>query len=85
MDADSLVLSPVPVAPPTLYGTPIVGETMTCVSGGFLNQPRSFSYEWLRNGAAIAGATAASYTLTNDDLGRDDRLPDLRHQHGGHR
>ncbi len=70
VDADSLVLSPVPVAPPTLYGTPIVGETMSCISGGFLNQPRSFTYEWLRNGVAIPGATASNRTLTNDDLGR---------------
>jgi hypothetical protein len=70
VDTDDLVLSPVPVAPPTLFGTPIVGETMSCLSGGFLNQPRSFSYEWLRNGVAIAGATAASHTLTDDDLGR---------------
>ena len=38
---------------------------MTCVNGGFLNSPRSYAYAWLRNGTAIAGATAASYTLTD--------------------
>ena len=33
-------------------------QTMTCINGGFLNSPRSYTYAWLRNGAAIAGATA---------------------------
>ncbi len=62
--------SPVPVGPATLDGIPQVGETLTCVSGGFTNGPESFSYAWLRNGAVIEGATAASYTLTTADLGR---------------
>jgi hypothetical protein len=43
---------------------------MTCVNGGFLNSPRSYSYAWLRNGTTISGPTAASYTLTDADLGR---------------
>jgi len=67
---DDLVLSPVPVGKPTLSGAPLVGQTLTCVNGGFLNGPRSYAYEWLRSGVPIAGATAVSYTLTNADLGR---------------
>jgi hypothetical protein len=62
--------SPVAVAPPTLIGTPVVGESLGCISGGFLNQPRTLTYAWLRNGAVIAGATSPTYTLTSADLGR---------------
>ena len=85
VDADALVLSPVPVAAPTLLGTPIVGQTMSCLSGGFLNQPRSFSYAWLRNGTAIAGATAVELHAHERRPRPHDRVPDLRHQRGGHR
>ena len=64
------MLSPVPVNKPTLSGTPVVGQTMSCLNGGFLNSPRSYAYAWLRSGVPITGATAASYTLTVADLGR---------------
>ena len=62
--------SPVAVAPPTLLGTPTVGSQLSCLSGGFLNQPKTLTYAWLRNGAVIAGATTPTYTLTAADLGR---------------
>ena len=67
---DTPPASPVPVAPPTLLGSPVVGETLGCISGGFLNAPTKLEYAWLRNGSVIAGATSASYTLTAADLGR---------------
>jgi zinc carboxypeptidase/Big-like domain-containing protein len=70
LDTDDLVLSPVPVNKPTLSGSPLVGQTMSCLNGGFLNSPRSYSYAWLRSGTPITGAIGSSYTLTNDDLGR---------------
>jgi hypothetical protein len=70
LSGDSQQESPVPVAPPTLLGTPVVGETLGCISGGFLNQPKKLTYAWLRNGAVITGAPSASYTLTTADLGR---------------
>ena len=62
--------SPVAVAAPTLLGTPTVGSQLSCLSGGFLNQPKTLTYAWLRNGAVIAGATTPTYTLTAADLGR---------------
>ena len=70
LDTDDLVLSPVPVNKPTLAGSPLVGQTLSCVNGGFLNGPRSYSYAWLRSGTPIAGATGVTYTLTDADLGR---------------
>jgi hypothetical protein len=68
--ADTPPASPVAIAPPTLLGTPVVGETLGCISGGFLNSPTSLTYAWLRSGAVIAGATSPSYTLTSSELGR---------------
>jgi hypothetical protein len=49
---------------PTISGTPTVGETLTAVTGTWVPTPESFSYQWFSNGAPIAGATAAAYTLT---------------------
>ncbi len=62
--------SPVPSGDPVLSGTPVVGQTLDCLSGGFLNAPESYSYEWLRNDEVVEGADGASYTLTAADLGR---------------
>src|SRR5207244_4833104 len=62
-------------AQPTLAGTPAVGQTLTVEPGTWSGSPATFAYAWLRcnaNGrlcAAIAGATAASYTLTIGDAG----------------
>lgn len=68
--AAAQVEAPLPVNPPTLSGDPIVGKTLSCITGGFLNTPTSFTYEWLRNGRVIDGADKTTYTLTNADLGR---------------
>ena len=62
--------SPVAVAPPSLLGTPVVGEQLACINGGFTNQPTSLTYAWLRSGTVIAGATSPTYTLTAAELGR---------------
>jgi hypothetical protein len=67
---DAPPASPVAIAPPTLLGTPTVGSQLSCISGGFTNQPTDLDYAWLRNGAVIAGAIQPTYTLTADDLGR---------------
>ena len=61
--------APVPVAPPTISGTPAVGSTLTCINGGFTGAPDDHHVSWLRNGVVIAGA---------DDA-------DVRAGHGRHR
>ena len=63
------VESPLPVANPTMTGTPVVGETLTCNNGGFLNAPDSYTFEWLSNGMPIVGATGASYIPVMGDVG----------------
>src|SRR5262249_40562876 len=59
--ATANVQAPVPVAPPTMLGTPTVGSTLSCITGGFLNTPTSTSIAWLRNGVAISGANTNTY------------------------
>ncbi|MEX5728454.1 Ca2+-binding RTX toxin-like protein [Rhodovulum iodosum] len=54
-----------------IAGAARVGETLTADTGA-LDDPDglgAFSYAWLRDGSAISGAGAASYTLTDADLG----------------
>jgi hypothetical protein len=65
----------VPSGPPTVVdvphatGTGAVGATLHCTMGNWTNQPTSYGYQWLRSGAAIAGATTNSYTTVSADNG----------------
>ncbi len=53
---------------PTLKGTPSVGKKLTIRSkGAWAPAPTSFSYQWLRGGKKISGATKSSYRLTAKD------------------
>ncbi|HML49973.1 MAG TPA: Ig-like domain repeat protein [Propionicimonas sp.] len=58
-------------AAPRINGSAKVGSTLTAFAGtwtGTVTKP-TFSYRWMRNGATITGATAASYKLTAADAG----------------
>ena len=46
-----------------------VGRTLKALPGTWTPVRASFSYQWLRNGAVIAGATSATYTPVAADLG----------------
>lgn len=54
---------------PVLSGTPTVGETLTVTNGTAGGTPAAtFARAWLRDGAAIAGATGTTRVLTEDDV-----------------
>src|SRR5439155_1151947 len=66
---------------PAISGTARVGSLLTATQGSWKNAPTSFAYQWTRcpasggksnasDCAAIAGATATTYTVTSADLGR---------------
>jgi putative cell wall-binding protein len=55
--------------PPTISGTPTVGAVLTAVTGTWAPAPVALTYQWLRGGTAIAGATASTYTLAAADSG----------------
>ncbi|GAA2515595.1 hypothetical protein [Rarobacter incanus] len=61
---------PFPVMTPTLVGSPQVGSTLSVRTGAWSPRPTAFRYQWLRAGAAIAGASAPTYTLTAADKGK---------------
>lgn len=56
-------------ATPTLSGAPAVGKTVTVAPGAWGPSPVTFTYQWLRGGASISGATSASYTPVAADAG----------------
>ncbi|WP_426241422.1 lamin tail domain-containing protein [Nocardioides sp. LHG3406-4] len=62
-----LVFSSAP-APVIGGGTPTVGDTLTATVAAWA-PVASFTWEWLRDGQPITGATSASYTVAADDQG----------------
>ena len=60
-----------PVGVPTISGTVQEDQTLTADASGISDEDGlgAFSYQWLRDGAAITGATASTYTLGDADVG----------------
>lgn len=52
---------------PLISGSARVGSTLTAKAGTWSGTP-TLTYQWLRSGKAIAGATRASYTVVQADL-----------------
>jgi hypothetical protein len=71
--------SPTNTALPTISGAASVGSQLACSNGSWTGDSLSlsmgwpltnpFSYQWLRNGAALAGSTSPSYLVQTADLG----------------
>jgi hypothetical protein len=52
---------------PNVSGSPTVGSVLTASPGTWSPEPDSYSYQWLRNSAEIAGATRSTYTVDAGD------------------
>jgi hypothetical protein len=71
----SSTAAPKNTAPPTISGTPKVGQALTASPGSWSGNPTSFAYEWqdCNVDAAvctnIAGATGTTYGVRLSDLG----------------
>src|SRR5579859_2589097 len=67
--------APANTVPPTIGGTPTVGQTLTASNGTWTNSPTSYAYQWQQcNGggnkcSSIKNATQKTYTLTSTDAG----------------
>ena len=63
---------------PTISGTAQVGETLTASTSGIADADgldnASFDYQWVADDSDIAGATASTYVLTDDDVGKTVRV-----------
>ena len=68
--------APSNTSPPTVSGTPQVGQTLSAPVGSWVGtNPIAYTYQWRRCDAtggacaAIAGATGASYSVVTGDVG----------------
>lgn len=59
------------LAPPTISGAAVAGSTLTATTGEWYPTPGSLAYQWLRDGAPVAGATGTSYAVTAADAGTE--------------
>lgn len=59
--------TPVNSSAPTLTGTPALGQTLTCSTGTWSNNPSGYTYTWLRDGSAIAGQASSMYVVQSAD------------------
>jgi hypothetical protein len=56
--------------PPSVRGTPRVGNTLTCLRGVWTGSPPiRYAFTWRRDGTPIPGATRARYWLARRDAG----------------
>jgi hypothetical protein len=63
---------PVNTAAPVVSATSLSvagAGVASCTTGTWTNTPTSYTYQWLRAGVAIAGATTNSHTLVAADVG----------------
>ena len=58
------ISKPVDKTVPTITGTVELGKQLTCEHGEWSGEP-TFGYQWLREGAEIAGATGITYTVVS--------------------
>jgi hypothetical protein len=54
---------PVNTSLPSISGTAQPGNRLTCHPGSWSPAPKSFGYQWTRNGKAISGATKNTYVV----------------------
>jgi hypothetical protein len=64
--AGTLTATPVP----TISGTPSVGAALSAEPGAWGPAPVALSYQWLRGGTVISGATTVAYTPIETDEGQ---------------
>lgn len=50
-------------------GTPVPGAYLTADLGTWSTPPESYTFEWLRDGTPIVGATARDYLVETTDIG----------------
>lgn len=72
IDGFSLLGNSAPSGTVTIDGSAVEDATLSADTSALADADGlgSFSYQWLRAGVAISGATAASYTLTDADVGQ---------------
>jgi 5-hydroxyisourate hydrolase-like protein (transthyretin family) len=63
--------APVNTAGPVASGVPVAGHALSCSTGSWTGEPTlTYTYAWLRNGVAIAGADGSLYGVQTADQGK---------------
>lgn len=66
-----LIAAPVNTVAPTVTGDATEGNLLTSTNGSWSSAGAlTYAYQWLRNGVAISGATANTYTSVTADVGK---------------
>jgi hypothetical protein len=60
---------PVNSVAPAVTGSGTTASPLSATNGTWSNSPTGYTYQWLRNGSAISGATASTYTYVLADSG----------------
>jgi hypothetical protein len=58
------------VSAPRISGKARVGATLSVVRGSWSPKPTGFTFQWLRNGKPVGGATTARYAVKRSDKGK---------------
>ncbi len=52
-----------------VVGPAVVGETLTADVGTWVTKPTSFTYQWVRDGVDVPGATGPTHAVLSSDVG----------------
>lgn len=58
---------PVNTDPPSISGTLLLGQTLTCSTGTWTNSPTSYSYQWYKDAVLLVGETNNTYVPVDGD------------------
>jgi CHAP domain len=78
--SSAVVNVPVAASPPSISGTPQVGQTLTAEHATWSNQPTGYTHQWEdcdtsgNSCTPIYGATGRTYTVAATDLGQTIRV-----------
>jgi Collagen triple helix repeat (20 copies) len=65
---------PVSTAAPQIVGGAVEGEALRATAGTWTGATPQFSWQWLRDGQPIAGATGETYVVAGEDVGHALRV-----------
>ena len=75
--------APVDASAPLISGAARAGHTLACAPGSWSGAPTAFAYSWLRDGAALAGASARDPSRHRGGRGTRARVRRDRDQRRG--